>query len=211
MSTKLVKKDSEFAEVLGIIRAGRVKAYEAVNVALIETYWAVGAHLSHKVTEASWGKGVVKDLADWLVRQAPDLKSFSPSNLWRMKQFYEMYRDEAKLAPLVRVLPWTHNLLIMGQSKRPEEREFYLQLAIRGKWSKRELDRQIKNAAFERTVLSDKKLAPAVRVLPQDATGVFKRRRLFILQEIHNLLQITLTSVPWTPPILRNPPIFYGA
>ena len=27
MSTKLAKKDSEFSEVLGIIRAGRAKAY----------------------------------------------------------------------------------------------------------------------------------------------------------------------------------------
>ena len=174
MSTKLVKRDSEFSEVLGIIRAGRARAYEVVNVALIETYWAVGAHLSRKVAEASWGKGIVKELADWLGTQAPDLKGFSASNLWRMKQFYEVYRDDAKLAPLVRVLPWTHNLLILGQSKRPEEREFYLRQAVRAKWSKRELERQIRNAAFERTVLSDKKLAPAVRVLPQDATGVFK-------------------------------------
>ena len=174
MSTKLAKRDSEFYEVLGIIRAGRARAYEVVNVALIETYWAVGAHLSRKVAEASWGKGIVKELADWLGTQAPDLKGFSASNLWRMKQFYEIYRDDAKLAPLVRVLPWTHNLLILGQSKRPQEREFYLRQAVRAKWSKRELERQIRNAAFERTVLSDKKLAPAVRVLPQDATGVFK-------------------------------------
>ena len=36
------------------------------------------------------------------------------------------------------------------------------------------LQRQIESAAFERTVLSDKKLAPVVRVLPQDATGIFK-------------------------------------
>jgi predicted nuclease of restriction endonuclease-like (RecB) superfamily len=174
MSTKLAKRDSEFSEVLGIIRAGRARAYEVVNVALIETYWAVGAYLSRKVAEASWGKGIVKELADWLGTQAPDLKGFSASNLWRMKQFYEVYRDDAKLAPLVRALPWTHNLLILGQSKRPEEREFYLRQAVRAKWSKRELERQIRNAAFERTVLSDKKLAPAVRVLPQDATGVFK-------------------------------------
>ena len=47
-------------------------------------------------------------------------------------------------------------------------------LEQRRKWSKRELARQIKTAAFERTIQSDKKLAPAVRVLPQDATGVFK-------------------------------------
>ena len=47
-------------------------------------------------------------------------------------------------------------------------------LEQRRKWSKRELARQIKTAAFERTILSDKKLAPAARVLPQDTTGVFK-------------------------------------
>jgi predicted nuclease of restriction endonuclease-like (RecB) superfamily len=174
MSTKLVKKDSEFFEVLGIIRAGRAKAYQAVNAALIETYWAVGAHLSRKVAEAGWGKGVVKDLADWLLAQAPDLKGFSASNLWRMKQFYETYAGAPKLAALLRVLPWTHNLLILGHSKRPEEREYYLRQAVRAKWSSRELERQIRSAAFERTVLSGKKLAPAVRVLPQDATSVFK-------------------------------------
>ena len=174
MSTKLVKKDSEFSEVLGIIREGRAKAYKAVNVALIETYWTVGAHLSRKVAEASWGKRIVKELSDWLLTQAPDLKGFSASNLWRMKQFYETYAESPKLAALLRVLPWTHNLMILGQNKRPEEREFYLRLAVKANWSSRELARQIKTAAFERTVLSDKKLAPAVRVLPQDATGVFK-------------------------------------
>jgi predicted nuclease of restriction endonuclease-like (RecB) superfamily len=174
MNAKLVKKDSEFSEVLCIIREGRAKAYKAVNVALIDTYWAVGEYLSRKVAEAGWGKGVVKELADWLLAQAPDLKGFSASNLWRMKQFYETYADSPKLAPLVRVLSWTHNLLILGQNKRPEEREFYLRLAVKARWSKRELVRQIETAAFERTVLSDKKLAPAVRALPQDATGVFK-------------------------------------
>ena len=174
MSTKLVKKDSEFAEVLGIIRAGRAKAFKAVNVALIDTYWAVGAHLSSRVAEGGWGKGVVRELSDWLLRQAPDLKGFSASNLWRMKQFYEVYTDQPKLAPLLRVLPWTHNLMILGQNKRPEEREFYLRLAVKAKLSSRELARQIKTAAFERTVLSDKKLAALPRLLPQDATGVFK-------------------------------------
>lgn len=57
MSAKLAKQDSEFFEILGIIRAGRAKAYEAVNVALIDTYWTVGAHLSRKVEEGGWEKG----------------------------------------------------------------------------------------------------------------------------------------------------------
>jgi predicted nuclease of restriction endonuclease-like (RecB) superfamily len=48
-----------------------------------------------------------------------------------MKQFYDTYRDDADMQALVLQLPWTHNLIIMGQAKRPEEREFYLRLAIR--------------------------------------------------------------------------------
>ena len=72
------------------------KAYKAVNVALIDTYWAVGAYLSQKVGDSGWGKGIVKELADWLLARAPDLKGFSASNLWRMKQFYEAYSDDPK-------------------------------------------------------------------------------------------------------------------
>ena len=174
MNGKPIHKNTEFSEVLGIIRAGRAKAYKAVNVALIDTYWAVGAYLSQKVADSGWGKGIVKELADWLLARAPDLKGFSSSNLWRMKQLYDVYADSPKLAPLVRVLPWTHNLLILGQSKRLEEREFYLKSAVKARWSKRELARQIETAAFERTALASKKLAPAVRDLPQDATSVFK-------------------------------------
>jgi predicted nuclease of restriction endonuclease-like (RecB) superfamily len=174
MSMKPVKHAAEFTEILRIIHAGRARAFEAVNVALIDTYWTVGAHLSRKVSEAGWGKGIVQELATWLAAQVPDLKGFSSSNLWRMKQFYEVYQNDENLAPLVRQLSWTHNLIILGQSKQPEEREFYLRLAVRAKWSKRELQRQIESAAFERTVLSDLNLAPVVRVLPQDATGIFK-------------------------------------
>jgi predicted nuclease of restriction endonuclease-like (RecB) superfamily len=174
MSLKPVKHAAEFAEILRIIYGGRARAFEAVNVALIDTYWAVGAYLSRKVSEAGWGKGIVQELGTWLAVRVPDLKGFSSSNLWRMKQFYEVYQNDEKLAPLVRQLSWTHNLIILGQSKQPEEREFYLRLAVRARWSKRELQRQIESAAFERTVLSDLKLAPVVRVLPQDATGIFK-------------------------------------
>jgi hypothetical protein len=84
------------------------------------------------VAEGGWGKGVVKGLADWLLAQ-PGPEGFLASNLWRMKQFYETYADSPKLAALLRVLPWTHNLMILGQSKRPEEREFYLKQAVRAK------------------------------------------------------------------------------
>jgi hypothetical protein len=79
-----------------------------------------------------------------------------------MRQFYETYQGDEKVAALVRQLSWTHNLIILGQSKRPEEREFYLRQAIQENWSKRELERQFKTALFERTVLSPPKVSPVV-------------------------------------------------
>ena len=100
-------------------------------------------------------------------QEAPDLKGFSASNLWRMEQFYDVYVNKPKLAPQVRVLAWTHNLMIMGQNKRHEDREFYLGLAVKAKWSSREFAHQIKIAGFERTILSDKKVAALLRLLPR--------------------------------------------
>ena len=94
-----------------------------------------------------------------------------------MEQFYDVYVNKPKLAPQVRVLAWTHNLMIMGQNKRHEDREFYLGLAVKAKWSSREFAHQIKIAGFERTILSDKKLAALPRLLSQDASGFFKDRR----------------------------------
>jgi predicted nuclease of restriction endonuclease-like (RecB) superfamily len=91
-----------------------------------------------------------------------------------MRQFYETYRSDEKVAPLARQLSWTHNLVILGQGKRPEEREFYLKMAVREQWSRRELERQIKAAFFERAVLSPAKVSPVVRQMGPDGLSIFK-------------------------------------
>jgi predicted nuclease of restriction endonuclease-like (RecB) superfamily len=75
---------------------------------------------------------------------------------------------------ILRLLSWTHHLIILGQSKRPEEREFYLKMAVRERWSSRQLERQLKTALFERVVLTPAKVAPLVRELAPEAANVFK-------------------------------------
>jgi len=132
-----------FAEVAELISNARQKTFQAVNTALIDLYWQIGQYISAKLAAAAWGEGVVDQLARYLAQTQPGLKGFSRQNLFRMRLFFETYRDDEKLSPLVRQLPWTHNLIIMGQCKRSEEREFYLRLAIRELWGKRELERQV--------------------------------------------------------------------
>jgi predicted nuclease of restriction endonuclease-like (RecB) superfamily len=173
MSKKLAPQ-RDFSEIVQLIEAARTHAYQAVNTTLIELYWQVGAYLSAKLEAAEWGDGVVDELARHLAVTQPNLKGFTRPNLFRMRQFYEAYREDKIVSPLVRQLPWTHNLIILSQSKRPEEREFYLKLAIQEKWSKRELERQINGALFERAVLNPVKVSPAVRQMHPQALDVFR-------------------------------------
>jgi predicted nuclease of restriction endonuclease-like (RecB) superfamily len=163
-----------FSEVVRLIAASREKAIQAVNTALIDLYWQIGATISRKIEAAEWGDGVVDRLAQFIARAEPGLRGFTRRNLFRMKQFYEAYREDSIVSPLVAQLPWSHHLIILGQSKRPEEREFYVRLAIRERWSKRELERQFKTALFERAVLSPPKVSPLVTQTYPEALSVFR-------------------------------------
>jgi predicted nuclease of restriction endonuclease-like (RecB) superfamily len=173
--SKASRKDEvAFSEIVGLIEASREKALQAVNTSLIELYWQVGEIISRKVEAAEWGDGVVDRLAEFIAKTEPGLRGFTRRNLFRMKQFYEAYRGDSIVSPLVAQLPWSHHLIILGQSKRAEEREFYVQLAIRERWGKRELERQFKTALFERAVLHPPKVTPVVAQKYPEALSVFR-------------------------------------
>ena len=166
--------DRGFVEVRELIQNARRKALQAVNTELVALYWQVGEYISRKIASAEWGDGVVEELARYLARTQPGLKGFTRRNLFRMRQFYEAYSGNEMMTPLVTQLPWTHNLIILGQSKRAEEREFYLKMAIQERWSKRELERQFQAALFERAVLTPPRVSPVVRQAHAAAADVFK-------------------------------------
>ena len=70
--------------------------------------------------------------------------------------------------------------MILGQSKRPEEREFYLRTAIREQWTSRELERQFRGALFERTILSPPKVSAVLTQLHPTADGEVLRDAYFL-------------------------------
>ncbi len=153
-------EEESFSRVVKNIEASREKALQAVNAELIELYWQIGKTISRKMKEAAWRESVMEQLAAYIAKTQPGKQGFTRANLSRMRRFYETYRGDEKLAPLLRRLPWTHHLIILGESKRPEEREFYLRRAVQEKWSKQDLEHQFKSSLFERTVLKPKKLSP---------------------------------------------------
>jgi predicted nuclease of restriction endonuclease-like (RecB) superfamily len=168
------KFEKQFIEVLELIKTSRVNALKSINVELINLYWKIGEYISKKVKRTEWGRGIVSELANYILTDYSEFKGYSATNLWRMKQFYETYHKDEKLAPLVQELSWTHNVLIFSKTKSKSEREFYLRLAINEYYSKRELERQINSGYYERNMISDTKLSPVVTVSKPDITDVFK-------------------------------------
>jgi predicted nuclease of restriction endonuclease-like (RecB) superfamily len=57
-----------------------------------------------------------------------------------------------RFSQLLGSVSWSHHCLIMAASDRPDERFFYLNMAVRERWSVRELDRQIESDLFTRYV-----------------------------------------------------------
>ena len=155
--------ETNFAEVVSLIEQARNRAYQAANTELVGLYWRIGKYISDKLETAEWGEGVIDQLVLHLARRFPGLRGFARPNLFRMRQFYETYARDKIVSSLVTQLPWTHNLIILAQSKRPEEREFYVRMGIQERWGKRELEQQFRQALFERTVLHPPKVSPLVR------------------------------------------------
>jgi len=158
---------NSFNEVLTLIQQAKRKVYKQANSTLIELYWNLGEFIFQKTTKEKWGKGVVKELARYIKEQDPTLKGFSDKNLWRMRQFYQTYKDNEKLSTLWRQLNWSNNRTIFSRCKREEEREFYLNFAIKEGWGNRELERQISSSLFERVLLADNNRSEVVKSLPQ--------------------------------------------
>ena len=101
-----------FREVVAMIEAARAQAFQAVNTGMVDLYWRVGEYIGRKIVADGWGKNTVRELSAFIRARRPGRGGFSASNLWRMRQFHELYSGQPKLAPLVRVLLWTHNLII---------------------------------------------------------------------------------------------------
>ena len=179
-----VRNEQTFADIVALISASRIRALRAVNTALVELYWQIGEIISRKLERAEWGDSVVEELAQFIAQIHPGLRGFTRANLSRMRQFYYTYPPDENVAPLVRQLPWSHNLVILGQAKRPEEREFYLRLAMTEGWSRRELERQMRTGRFERTVLSPPQVSPLMRQTHPDLAGVFRDSYLLEFLEL---------------------------
>uniref|UniRef100_UPI00286D6CDB PDDEXK nuclease domain-containing protein n=1 Tax=Chamaesiphon sp. VAR_69_metabat_338 TaxID=2964704 RepID=UPI00286D6CDB len=141
-------------EVKERIQSAQYAALKAVNHELIALYWDIGSLIVDRQQTAGWGKSVVDRLAQDIQSEFPGISGFSTANLWRMRAFYLAYAENPNLAPLVREIGWTHNLVILEKCKDDLEREFYLRMTRKFGWTKNVLIHQIENQTYQKTLLN---------------------------------------------------------
>ena len=184
-----INSNDIFLEVLDLIKTSRHQIFRNINKGLIQLYWQVGEYVFNKAEKDGWGKRSVQELSEFIISSEPEIKGFSPQNIWRMKQFYEVYKDFPNLSTLLRELSWSANLHILSKTQSIEEKEFYLRLSIKENYSVRELERQIDSGYYERTLIAGQKLSTPLREIAsmskslitehKDANKVFKDKYLF--------------------------------
>jgi len=124
--TTTTHHQTDFNEVYEMIIQAKSNAQQQINRSLIKLYWSIGGYVNHKIKESGWGKSVVEQLSHYLTSKAANNKDLSARNIWRMKQFFEMYESSENLSALLTEITWTNHLHIMSKTKSMKERESYM-------------------------------------------------------------------------------------
>ena len=155
------------AEIKERVRAAQYEALKAVNTELVGLYWDIGRLIVERQADAKHGSAIADQLSKDLRAEFPGIGGFSRRNIFYMREFYLLYRDDERVQPLVAQIGWTHNLAILQRCKDPLEREFYLRMTRKFGWSKNVLIHQIDNQSYEKSLLGqtnfDQALTPELR------------------------------------------------
>ena len=173
MAIQRSDNNKQFDEIIHIIEQSRENALRKVNEELIMMYWQVGEYISRESEEASYGDSYIQSLADFFSQNYPQIKGFNRRGLYRMKQFYETYKDDEKVSTLLTQLSWSNHLKLLSACKSNEERLFYMQLCIKEGYSARELARQVDSGYYERYMLSKSNLSPVISQAHSDTGNIF--------------------------------------
>ena len=153
--TSIYHNDLLFQRIREILENARHKVYRTANTEMLRAYWNVGREIvveEQKGKErAKYGKGLIKDLSIRLSKEYG--RGFTETNLKYMRKFYQTFENRHALRD---ELTWTHYRMLLKVEKE-NARNFYVQEAITGNWSTRELERQINSLYFDRLLISNEK------------------------------------------------------
>ena len=160
---------NDFNKIIELIEIRKNNAYKKINEELILLYFEVGKYLYELQKDSNYGDKITTKAANFMKNNYPNIKGFTKRNIERMIQFYKTYKDDKIASTLLTQLSWSSNMLILSNTNTIEERHFYLKLAVKEKYSVRELNRQLQSLYYERYLLSDGKQLPnTIKTINED-------------------------------------------
>ena len=127
------------------------------------TYFEIGKLLND--AGGKYGDNIIEEYFKKLVVEVG--KKYNRRTLFRMKQFYNMFKDE-KVSPVATQLTWSHYSELLS-IKDINKLTYYINIAINNNLSKRELRERIKSNEYERLPIETKnKLIDESRVEVKD-------------------------------------------
>lgn len=162
---KLTAYNSLFQEIIETINSSRYQAYKSLNRFHIGQNFEIGRIIVESQEKNKWGESIVDTLSKDINKKIDGVKGYSPQNLWRMRQFYLVYKENEDLLELALKIPWGQNMVIIQQLKDEEERKYYLQATDQLGWSRAVLLNQIKANAYQHH-LTNRKFSNFEKALP---------------------------------------------
>lgn len=164
--------------------------YEALDMLMamqlpqMELYCEIGKAVCRR-TE----KGAAVMASEYLNKQYPDVKGFSPRSLRRMRDFYRTYENHSALLSRAMKLGWIQNVVIMEADLIMDLREWYMKVAEQFGWSKTELIANIAANAHENVVLAIEKEMCYIVEQEEKQTDCNKNLSADIMNTIHQSVQ----------------------
>jgi len=173
------------------VRQSQLKAAVAVNTALLEFYWELGADIVEKQKKSKWGNSLIKRLSQDLMAEFPDMKGFSKRNLEYIRRWYLFYNANPEFAqqPAAQLfnIPWWHHVVIITKCKTTSKALFYVQKTLENNWSRSVLTHQLESGFYER---KGKAITNFKKVLPAPQSDLAQQ----LIKDPYNFDFLTLTD-----------------
>lgn len=139
--------DNVYSQIKQVLLNARAAVLSTVNTAMVNAYWHVGKLIVEAQggeERAAYGDNLLKTISVRLTQEFG--RGFDASNLRNMRAFYLNFPNCDALS---HNLSWTHYRALIRVSN-PEARRYYEREAEAGRWSVRQLERQIATQYYER-------------------------------------------------------------
>lgn len=120
------------------------------DLSMMGRYFAIGFAVAERPE-----KGAAVAAAEYIQKNWPNEKGYSPRNLRRMRELYRVYGKSPEAMALAEQIGWTQNIVILEAELDLQERLWYMRAVRQFGWSKLELIKMIDNAAHTEIVLDN--------------------------------------------------------